>query len=198
MIRSGKPVSSNDAPLAADEEAMAEPNSWTSKIALQGFALGSILIPAYNAQEWIADTIHSAIAQTWPRTEIIVVDDGSSDSTLVIARTFESQGVRVIPQKNQGASAARNTAFLHSHGDYIQWLDADDLLAPDKIAKQMELVMQGLSPRTLLSSSWAHFMYRPTPGRVYSERVMVRSDSEGMAVAQDGAEHLHADRHVAG
>ena len=126
----------------------------------QDLPLISILIPAYNAQEWIADTIHSAIAQTWPRTEIIVVDDGSSDSTLAIARTFESQGVRVISQKNQGASAARNTAFLHSRGDYIQWLDADDLLAPDKIARQMELVMKGLSPRTLLSSPWAHFMYR--------------------------------------
>jgi glycosyltransferase involved in cell wall biosynthesis len=69
--------------------------------------------------------------------------------------------VRVIAQKNQGASAARNNAFAHSHGDFIQWLDADDLLAPDKIAKQMELVMQGLSDRTLLSGPWAHFMYRP-------------------------------------
>ncbi len=123
--------------------------------------LVSILIPAYNAQEWIRGTIRSAIAQTYPRTEIIVVDDGSRDSTVAVAREFESKGVRVIVQKNQGASAARNSAFSHCHGDYIQWLDADDLLDPDKIAKQMELVLQGLSPRALLSSPWAHFMYRP-------------------------------------
>ena len=124
--------------------------------------LVSILIPAYNAQEWIADTIRSAIAQTWPRTEIIVVDDGSKDQTVAVAQQFEAQGVRVVSQKNQGASAARNKAFSLSHGDYIQWLDADDLLAPDKIALQMQIVTQGVSSRTLLSSAWGRFMYRPS------------------------------------
>ncbi len=123
--------------------------------------LVSILIPAYNAEEWIGETIRSALAQTWSRTEIIVVDDGSSDATLDVARQFEPLGVKVHVQKNQGASAARNKAFSLSHGDYIQWLDADDLLAPDKIAKQMEAVTNGVGPRTLLSSPWAHFMYRP-------------------------------------
>src|SRR5260370_9389522 len=127
--------------------------------------LVSILIPAYNAEEWIADTIRSAIAQTWPRTEIIVVDDGSTDQTLALARRFGSQGVLVVEQKNQGASAARNKAFSLSHGDYIQWVDADDLLAPDKIARQMREVEQGVGKRTLLSSPWAHFMYRPHSAR---------------------------------
>ena len=122
--------------------------------------LVSILIPAYNAEAWIAVTLRSALAQTWPRTEIIVVDDGSKDATLSIARQFEPRGVRVISQPNQGASAARNNAFSQCHGDYIQWLDADDLLAPDKIAKQMEYVIAGLSKQTLLSSPWGRFMYR--------------------------------------
>ena len=123
--------------------------------------LVSILIPAYNAQKWITDTIQSALSQTWPRIEIIVVDDGSKDQTLAVARQFEAQGVRVISQKNQGAAASRNNAFAHSTGDYIQWLDADDLLAPDKIALQMEAVMQGVGPDILLSSEWGSFMYRP-------------------------------------
>jgi PST family polysaccharide transporter len=123
--------------------------------------LVSILIPAYNAQEWIADTLRSALAQTWPRKEIIVVDDGSKDNTVAVARRFESQGVLVIGQKNSGASAARNNAYAHCHGDFIQWLDADDLLAPDKIFKQMDVVLAGLSKRTLLSSPWGYFMYRP-------------------------------------
>ena len=123
--------------------------------------LVSILIPAYNAEAWIGDTIRSAMAQAWPRTEIIVVDDGSTDGTLALARKFEAHGVRVVGQKNQGASAARNKAFSLCSGDYIQWLDADDLLAPDKIARQMEMVRQGVGKRTLLSSPWGRFMYRP-------------------------------------
>jgi glycosyltransferase involved in cell wall biosynthesis len=120
----------------------------------------SILIPAFNAQEWIADALHSAVAQTWDRKEIIVVDDGSTDRTLAIARQFESDCVRVFTQKNQGASAARNKAFSLSRGDYIQWFDADDLLAPDKITKQMTALDQCRSQRTLLSSAWGQFMYR--------------------------------------
>lgn len=122
--------------------------------------LVSILVPAFNAQEWIAETLCSALAQTWPRKEIVVVDDGSTDRTLAIAQQFESKGVRVVSQSNQGPSAARNKAFSLSHGDYIQWLDADDLLAPDKIARQMEEVEKCRSKRTLFSSAWGRFLYR--------------------------------------
>ena len=123
--------------------------------------LVSILIPAYNSERWIGETLRSALAQTWPRCEVIVVDDGSRDRTAEVARSFASLGVKVATQANQGASAARNHAFAISQGDYIQWLDADDLLAPDKISKQMEIVEKGAGPRTLLSSAWAHFLYRP-------------------------------------
>ncbi len=121
--------------------------------------LVSILIPAYNAERWIGDTIQSALAQTWPRVEIIIVDDGSRDRTLQIARQFASKTVSVATQENQGASAARNKAFELSQGDYIQWLDADDLLAPDKIAKQMETAVKLESKQTLLSSAWSYFIY---------------------------------------
>jgi glycosyltransferase involved in cell wall biosynthesis len=124
--------------------------------------LVSILIPAFNAKEWIADALHSAVAQTWDRKEIIVVDDGSTDRTLEIARQFESDCVRVFTQKNQGAAAARNKAFSLSRGDYIQWLDADDLLAADKITKQITALDEFRSQRTLLSSAWGQFMYRHT------------------------------------
>lgn len=122
--------------------------------------LVSILIPAYNAESWIADTIRSAIAQTWDRKEIIVADDGSTDRTLTVARQFASKNVMVITQQNQGASAARNYAFSLSQGDYIQWLDADDLLSPDKVAKQMEFAEEYQNPRMLFSSGWGSFAYR--------------------------------------
>lgn len=132
--------------------------------------LVSILIPAYNAEEWIADTLRCAIAQTWEPKEIIVVDDGSTDRTLDIARQFESEQLRIVTQKNQGAAAARNTAFSLSRGDYIQYLDADDLIAPVKITKQMETFGAVPDRRTLVSGPWGKFMYRhyradfvPTP-----------------------------------
>lgn len=123
--------------------------------------LVSILIPAYNAEGWISDTLRSAIAQTWERKEIIVVDDGSKDQTLAIARQFESEQLKVVTQKNQGASATRNNAFAMSKGDYVQWLDADDLMAPEKTASQMAAAEQSGSTRTLISGAWAHFMHRP-------------------------------------
>ncbi len=125
-------------------------------------SLVSILIPAYNAEPWIADTIRSALAQTWSRKEIIVVDDGSRDRTLSLAREFASKTVSVISQENRGASAARNKAFQLCQGDYIQWLDADDLLSPDKIAKQIEAAEECRDDRRLYSSAWGYFMHRPS------------------------------------
>src|SRR5689334_11048168 len=111
-------------------------------------ALVSILIPAYNAERWLAETLESALSQSWDRKEIIVVDDGSKDATLLVARSFEKRGVRVVTQANQGAAIARNRAFELSQGEYIQWLDADDLLAPDKIERQMHVLQSGASCRT--------------------------------------------------
>ena len=123
-------------------------------------ALVSIIIPAYNAEEWIADTVQSAIGQTWPHKEIIVVDDGSTDRTAEVARRFASKKVVVVSKENQGAAAARNHGFRLSQGDYIQWLDADDLLAPDKIERQLAVLGDVDNRRILLSSSWAYFNYR--------------------------------------
>jgi glycosyltransferase involved in cell wall biosynthesis len=151
--------------------------------------LVSILIPAYNAADWIAETIQSAVAQTWPRKEIIVVDDGSSDRTAEVARRFASNNVAVISTKNQGAAAARNHAMLLSQGDYIQWLDADDLLAPEKIACQLAMLGEAESTRILLSSSWAYFNYRTRRARFVSTSLwqnltpvewMIRKLGEGL------------------
>lgn len=111
------------------------------------------------------ETIQSALGQTWPRKEIIVVDDGSKDQTLSIARSFASETVSVITQENQGAAATRNKAFSLCQGDYIQWLDADDLLSRDKIAMQMQAAGECHSKGTLFSSGWGYFMYRPAKAR---------------------------------
>jgi glycosyltransferase involved in cell wall biosynthesis len=123
--------------------------------------LVSILIPAFNAERWLGETIRSALAQTWQKKEIIVVDDGSRDQTLSVARQFNSKSVCVLAHPNQGAAATRNKALAHSQGEFVQWLDADDLLAPDKIARQMQAIAREGSKRTLFSSAWGYFMYRP-------------------------------------
>ncbi|MGH7979183.1 MAG: glycosyltransferase family 2 protein [Limisphaerales bacterium] len=136
--------------------------------------LVSILTPAYNAETWISDAINSALRQTWPRKEIIVVDDGSTDGTLAVASQFSKDGVSVVSQRNRGASAARNHAYSLCHGDYIQWLDADDILAPDKISRQMEFVEWVKNPRLLFSSEWGRFRYR-TRNAVFNSTVLWQS-----------------------
>jgi glycosyltransferase involved in cell wall biosynthesis len=125
----------------------------------------SILIPAFNAQKCLAETIESALGQSWPRKEIIIVDDGSKDQTLAVARLFANKEVSVVSQSNQGAAAARNKAYSLCQGDYIQWLDADDLLGPDKIARQMALLRRYGSRRALVSSAWGYFYYRAQEAR---------------------------------
>jgi len=127
--------------------------------------LVSILIPAYNSEEWISQTLQSAVGQTWPRKEIIVVDDGSSDRTAEVARRFASKEVSVVTKENGGAAAARNSALQLSQGDYIQWLDADDLLAPDKIEKQFQALEEVANKRILLSAPWGYFSYRTDRAR---------------------------------
>jgi len=135
------------------------------KKVIQMKPLVSILVPAYNSGEWVAESLQSALAQTWPRKEIIVVDDGSTDRTAEIARRFASDGVVVASTKNQGAAAARNYALQLSQGAYIQWLDADDLLAPDKIERQLLALGEVEDKRILLSSPWAYFNYRTNRAR---------------------------------
>lgn len=95
----------------------------------------SIIIPAYNAEAYLAEAIQSALDQTYADTEIIVVDDGSTDATPAIARKFSS--VRLIQQANGGVSKARNTGIAAAEGEYLQFLDADDTLLPEKIARCM-------------------------------------------------------------
>src|SRR6516162_1288599 len=127
--------------------------------------LVSILVPAYNSEEWIAETLRSALSQTWQRKEIIVVDDGSRDRTADVARRFASKEVTVVSVENGGAAAARNHALKLSQGDYIQWLDADDLLAPDKVERQLAALDEGEDKKILLSSPWAYFSYRTNRAR---------------------------------
>ena len=95
-------------------------------------------MPVYNAEKYLAESLESALAQRWENKEIIIVDDGSVDNSLEIAKSFESDILKVFSQENLGVCKARNSCFEKCGGDYIQYLDADDLLHPEKISAQME------------------------------------------------------------
>ncbi|HTI60957.1 glycosyltransferase family 2 protein [Mucilaginibacter sp.] len=118
------------------------------------YPLVSIIIPVYNSERYLGEAIKSAIGQSWPNKEIIVIDDGSTDDSLKIANSF-GQGLVVCTQKNSGASAARNHGFSKAKGDYIQFLDADDILGADKIANQLKLLQQ--NPGKIAVCSTVHF-----------------------------------------
>ena len=102
--------------------------------------LVSVVVPAFNAERWIADTLRSIRSQSYRTLEIIVADDGSTDATAQIAA---ASGAIVVPSGGgPGPGGARNTGMAEARGEFIQFLDADDLLAPAKIARQVAVLME--------------------------------------------------------
>ncbi len=96
----------------------------------------SVVIPAYNSERYVADAIKSVLAQTYRPTEVLVVDDGSSDGTSAVVQAFGGI-VRYLHQSNRGEPAARNLGLRHAQGEYVAFLDADDLWLPEKLELQM-------------------------------------------------------------
>ena len=99
-------------------------------------------IPCFNAERWLRQCIQSALEQTWPNTEIIVVDNGSTDGSPEIIHQFGDR-IRTVTIPERGANRARNEILRQSTGEWIQYLDADDYLQPDKIAGQFEEAVSG-------------------------------------------------------
>lgn len=94
----------------------------------------SVIMPVYNAQDYMSETIESVLRQTYSDIELIIVNDGSSDDSERIAKSYESDSrVKVINQANSGVSVARNNGFANSIGEYILFVDADDILADDMV-----------------------------------------------------------------
>jgi len=100
--------------------------------------LVSIIIPVYNSERYVADAIHSAINQSYKELEIIIVDDGSNDSSPDIIQSINDPRIIRINQRNKGGSAARNRGLEIAKGKFIKFLDADDILLPDAIERQLE------------------------------------------------------------
>jgi glycosyltransferase involved in cell wall biosynthesis len=123
--------------------------------------LVSIIIPVFNSQESLAETIESALAQTWPNKEIIIVDDGSSDKSLDVAKGFKNPAIKIFEQENKGASAARNKGLAEAKGEYIQFLDADDLLNSIKIEDQLRLLKE--KPGAISNCATIHYFDKSDP-----------------------------------
>ena len=116
----------------------------------------SVIIPTYNGEKYIREAIDSVLAQSYEDFEIVVVDDGSADNTKEVLDKYEAQ-IKYIYQENQGRSAARNRGVKESTGEYIAFLDADDLWEVDKLMLQM-----------------AYFEKNSNLGLIYSDALSVR------------------------
>lgn len=107
--------------------------------------LVSVITPAYNCEDTIADTIESVLAQTWTNWEMIIVNDCSTDNTVEIVRRYSCYDERICLisfETNQGSATARNEAIRKCRGKFIALLDADDLWKPQKLEKQIEFMME--------------------------------------------------------
>ncbi|MCX7592214.1 MAG: glycosyltransferase [Fischerella sp.] len=116
----------------------------------------SIIIPTYNSEKTIKDTIESVLEQTLTDYELIVINDGSSDSTLDIVSQFHDSRIKVFSYPHQGANVSRNLGLAHAAGEFISFLDADDLWTSDKLASQMKALQE--NPQASVAYSWTDYI----------------------------------------
>ena len=116
----------------------------------------SVIIPAYNAQKTIRETIESVLNQTFKDFELIVIDDGSQDSTVEIVSAFSDPRLRLFSYPNAGVSASRNRGLAQANSEFISFLDADDLWTPDKLEAQLRALEA--NPQAAVAYSWTDYI----------------------------------------
>lgn len=130
--------------------------------------LASIIVPAFNVEKTITETLDALLVQTYSDFEIIIVDDGSTDGTARIANTFaQSPRVKVVRQVNRGLAGARNTGIAAAQGEFIGFCDADDIWVPEKLAAHVE-----------------HLTANPEIGISYSGSALINDDGDLLGQAQ--------------
>jgi glycosyltransferase involved in cell wall biosynthesis len=136
--------------------------------------LVSVVIPCFNAERWITEAIDSCLRQTYSNVEVIVVDDGSTDGGPRIVESYGDR-VRLIRQSNAGGCVARNVGFAESNGVYIQFLDADDYIYPEKLARQISRMRD--TECDVVFGDWQHQHHEPD-GRVWKQEPAVSGEQK--------------------
>lgn len=116
----------------------------------------SVIIPAYNAEKTIKKTIKSVLNQTFSDWELIVVDDGSTDSTKEVVAEIKDNRISLFSFPNAGVSAARNRGVNKSSGEFLAFIDADDLWTPDKLELQLKALQE--NPNAAVAYSWTDYI----------------------------------------
>lgn len=142
----------------------------------------SVVVPAYNAAATLARAIDSVRAQTWPAHEIVVVDDGSSDTTAAVATGF-GDAVRLIRQPNRGVAAARNAGAAAATGDWLSFLDADDWYAPDRLRLHAEWIAADAT----LDCLTGDYEYRDAAGALLGSSMAQHASGRMMLAKAAGA-----------
>jgi glycosyltransferase involved in cell wall biosynthesis len=117
----------------------------------------SVVIPAYNAERTVLETIESVQQQAFSDFEIIVINDGSTDGTLKLLQSIQDERLKIFSYENGGLPVARNRGISHATGEFIAFLDADDLWTPDKLELQLAALQQ--HPEAGVAYSWTYFKY---------------------------------------
>ncbi|MCX7596030.1 MAG: glycosyltransferase [Fischerella sp.] len=131
--------------------------------------LVSVIIPCFNAERWLAEAIDSCLQQTYPNIEIIVIDDGSTDNSLEIIKSYGNKVIwKSLPHK--GGNHARNLALALSKGDYIQYLDADDYILPEKIERQVHFLEN--MGADVVYGDW-RYKYHLPDGTTYLDKIQI-------------------------
>jgi glycosyltransferase involved in cell wall biosynthesis len=136
--RHNRPAAATSSPIMAGGESAVEPSS-----------LVSVVIPVHNGAGTVARALESALAQRHPAVEVVVADDGSTDDTRVVAGRYGDR-VRVVTQPNRGAAAARNLGICEARGEFLAFLDADDLWEPGALELQAAAMSASPTPDVVL------------------------------------------------
>lgn len=135
--------------------------------------VASVVIPCYNSEAYVSRAIESALRQSYSEVEVVVVDDGSTDDSFEQISQFEDR-VSVIPTKNKGASAARNTGLQASSGEYVKFLDADDTLYPGAVESQVHELRRLEGTNIVFGEG----VWQSTDGKTYRKHFRSRKDEE--------------------
>ena len=127
----------------------------------------SVIVPIYNVEKYIAATVQSILSQTYHNFEIIIVDDESPDQSVEICQRFADSRIKIIHQKNRGLAAARNAGIRHAQGEYIGFLDGDDIWLPEKLVKHVE-----------------HFEHCPDVGVSFSRSAFIDEEGNSLSIYQ--------------